>query len=476
MRLALIGRIAREDWREAARSRVALLAGALLAILTLSTVVLGIDARNAMDTARARYQAQSDTAFDAQPDRHPHRMVHYGQFVFRPLPPLAFFDPGVDPFTGSTVFLEGHRQNSANFAQARQSSLVSRLGPLSPAFVLQTLAPLLIIFLGFGAITRERERGTLRLLLAQGLTGGELIAGKMLGHLVLTGLVGMPALIALAVAVAAGWAPLLPAALMALAYGAYLAIWSVASVLASAFMGHSRNALTTLVCAWMVLVVLLPRALPEVAAARIETPTRIETDVAIARELKALGDSHDPDDPHFAAFKAETLRRYGVATTDALPVQWAGLVGMEGERLTSGLFDRHFMDNAAREARQNGLVRSLGVVSPLVALRQSSMSLAGTDLESHQDFLIQVERFRYAFVQRLNLMQAELIPGVNAGEDPRISADHWRAVPRFAYRPPDVLRLGANSVALNFAVLALWLAALTALSAVAARRLERIAR
>jgi ABC-2 type transport system permease protein len=476
MRVSLIGRVAREELTALSRSRVALTAGFILAALIVAATLLGVEQRNAIETARAGYQAASAQAFDAQPDRHPHRMVHYGQYVFRPLTALAFFDPGVDSYTGNTVFLEGHRQNSANFAEARQSSLLLRFGQLTPAFVLQTLAPLLIVFLAFGSVARERERGTLRLLLAQGLRPGELIAGKALAHLAVAGVIGLPAAVALMVAVAMGWAPPLASLLLALAYGLYLAIWALGSVLASSITAKGRDALTVLVSVWMVTVVLLPRTLPEVAAAGIDIPTRIETDVAIARELKSIGDSHNPDDPHFAAFKARTLAQYGVATTDELPVQWAGLVGMEGERLTSGLFDRHASEAFARERRQNDLVRLFGAISPVISLRQASMTLAGTDVESHQDFLSQVERFRYTFVQALNLMQVRQIPNVNAGDDPRIAAGNWKTLPGFNYVAPDTLALGAGRLALNIGILALWLVVLAGLCVPASRRLGRLAR
>ena len=476
MRMSLIGRLAREELTALSRSPAALIAGFILAALIVTATLLSIEQRNAVETARAGYQAASDQAFDAQPDRHPHRMVHYGQYVFRPLTALAFFDPGVDSYTGNTVFLEGHRQNSANFAEARQSSLLLRFGQLTPAFVLQTLAPLLIVFLAFGSVAHERERGTLRLLLAQGLRPGELIAGKALAHLAVAAVIGLPAAIALSIAVVMGWTPPLASLLLALSYGLYLAIWAVGSVLASSVTARGRDALTVLVSVWMVTVVLLPRTLPEVAAARIDIPTRIETDIAIARELKSIGDSHNPDDPYFAAFKARTLAQYGVATTDELPVHWAGLVGMEGERLTSGLFDRHAAEAFARERNQNDLVRLIGAISPVISLRQASMTLAGTDVESHQDFLGQVERFRYTFVQALNLMQARQIPNVNAGEDPRIAADNWKTLPSFSYVAPDTLALGAGRLALNIGILALWLAVLAGLFAPASRHLGRLAR
>ena len=121
-------RIAREEWRALARNRAGLIAALLVVALMIVAAMVSVERRAVIDSQRARYQATVDRQFDAQPDRHPHRMVHYGQFVFRPIPALAFFDSGVDGFTGNTVFLEGHRQNSANFSEARQSSLLLRFG------------------------------------------------------------------------------------------------------------------------------------------------------------------------------------------------------------------------------------------------------------------------------------------------------------------------------------------------------------
>lgn len=469
-------RIAREEWRALARSRVAVLAGALLVLLILTATFISLQKQAAIDEARSRYQAEQVEEFYNQPDRHPHRMVHYGQFVFRPLAPLAFFDFGVDPYTGNMVFLEGHRQNSANFAEARQSSLMLRFGQLTPAFVLQTLAPLLIVFLAFRALAGERERGTLRLMLAQGISGRQLLSGKLLAHAGVAGAILLPALVALALMAWGAGASPAQAALMMLAYTAYLLVWTLAALLVSTLLPRGRDALLALIALWMVTVVLLPRGLPELAAATETAPTRIETEVAIGRDLKSIGDSHDPDDPYFNDFREKTLARYGVDDVLDLPVQYAGLVSIEGERLTSQLFDDYAAEAFARQDRQGALVRNFGIASPLIAVRQLSMTLAGTDLDSHQDFLNQVESYRYGFVQELNRMQAEQIPAVDPGEDPRIDAANWREIPGFSYVAPDPLAYGSGRIAATFAILALWLAGLALLYAFAGRRLVRIAR
>ena len=161
--MSAVLRIAANELRLMARARVAQLAVALVVVLSAIAALTSISQGRESQEIRSRFQAQADREFDGQPARHPHRMVHYGHFVFRPLPALAGFDPGVDAFTGSTLFLEGHRQNSANFGDVRQSSLLVRFGQLTPAFVIQALGPLVLIFLGFGAIARERYSGLLRL-------------------------------------------------------------------------------------------------------------------------------------------------------------------------------------------------------------------------------------------------------------------------------------------------------------------------
>ncbi|RZL27902.1 MAG: ABC transporter permease, partial [Rubrivivax sp.] len=189
--------VAMGEWRAMLRNQVAVAAGILMLALTLVAIVVSHERVGAVNAERARFQSTVDAQWANQPDRHPHRVVHYGHYVFRPLSPLAFFDFGVDPFTGSTLFLEGHRQNSANFSDAAQSSVLLRFGQLTPAFVLQVLTPLLIVFLAFGSVARERERGQLRLQIVQGVRGATLLLGKLAAHAGVALLLGAPAFIAL---------------------------------------------------------------------------------------------------------------------------------------------------------------------------------------------------------------------------------------------------------------------------------------
>lgn len=456
--------IAADEFRLMRRNRVAVTAVILLVLLTLVAVLTSWSHQRGIAELRARHQAAAERAFDGQPDRHPHRVVHYGHFILRPLGPLAAFDPGVDAFTGSSMFLEGHRQNTANFGDVRQSSLLVRFGQLTPAFVLQVVAPLLLIFFGYGALARERERGTLRLLMLQGASRGQLVAGK-LGALGLVALiVGLPAMIGFVLISGQPDALVLPMAVIALGYGAYLALWAVGILFVSARVRRSRDALLALLAIWTVMVILLPRVAPDVASASVPLRNRLATDVAVARDLRKMGDSHNPDDPYFAAFKQSVLDRYGVTRVEDLPVNYKGLLGMEGEKLTSQLFNRYAGESYAAQAKQNSLVAAAGVLSPTIALRSLSMAAAGTDFAGHRRFLEQAEAYRYTLVQRLNRLQAESVSYRNdTAQDPdadrrkRVSAANWEHMPDFAYRPPGGATLAAAALP-GLAIVLAWLA------------------
>lgn len=469
---SILGAVIGAEWRAMQRNRVGLTAALLLLALTLAASIVSYEQMRAVTGERERYQQTSDAQWNSQPDRHPHRVVHYGHYVFKPLSPLAFFDFGVDPYTGHTLFLEGHRQNSANFSEAGQSSVLLRFGQLTPAFVLQVLTPLLIVFLAFGSVAREREQGQLRLLMAQGARGATVVAGKLAAHGVVALLFAVPAFAVLA---AIGlrqpeWGP--HAAWMAAGYAVYLLLWSTLAVLVSAISTRSRDALLVLVGFWIATVVVVPRVTAEAAARSIERPTRIETEAALARQLAALGDSHNPNDPHFAAFRARMLRQFNVARVEDMPVNYGGLLIAEGERLTSALFEQAMHDDFFRQRHQIALVDGAGMLSPVIALRRLSTTLANTDGASHAGFLLAAERYRYALIQALNRLHAQKIH-YRKDRDQRLGSEHWKSMPRFAWQPDPLAALLARGVWPAAGVFTAWAALLALGAALVARRLER---
>jgi len=426
--------------------RTAWLAGVPLRLLLVLAVVVGvalvggwrIQATEAGQ--RDQYQRLVEQAWDGQPDRHPHRVAHYGYLAFRQRAPLAVFDPGVDSFAGTSVFLEAHRQNLLNFGEARQATSMLRFGELSPAYVFGVLLPLLIIAAGFGSVSGEREAGTLRLALAQGVRPGAFLAGKALG-LAALGILSAGPVLAVALLLptllspgASGSAPPERSLLLAGLYLLYMVGWVLITVLVSALARSSRGALGALLATWVVLCIGLPRVVPSLAGTAHPAPTRAAFDAGIDADMAGVGDSHNPSDPFFGALRQQYLEEHGVETVAELPVNWGGVVSREGERITSQIFETAALELNQTYRSQDRWSAWAGFVSPYMALRGLSMRVSGTDPGSVEQFRVQSEAYRFDVVQRLNELHTTEIRFQNDRAQ-RLPGEVWQRFPTFEPQP-----------------------------------------
>jgi ABC-2 type transport system permease protein len=437
--------IAGAEWRYWLRSRLALGGAMLLAGLLIATTVLTTLRMQGEAAERAHHQAEA--AFLSQPSRHPHRMVHYGHYVFRTPAPLAPFDPGLEPVTGQSIFLEGHRQNTAMFAASGASADMGALSWLSPAMVYQLFGPLLVILLGHGLVAREREAATLATLLAQGTPGRVLLAGKALALLSFLMLMLLPLALSAGLVVHfsqhPGEQPLAAWALVG-AYLLYLAIWGALAVLASALLRRRSTALATLATMWITLTLVLPAVAVSAASNAAQMAGKLETDLAMLSDLRKLGDGHNANDPAFARLRADLLAKYGVQRVEDLPVNLRGVVAQVSEQRLTDTLNTYARAQMAAETRQAAVLASHGWFTPLLAVAEASRAVAGTDLAHHHRFLQEAEALRYAFVQGLNRLHAEKLAysddvrrsgDAQAEERTRVDATNWQLLGRFRFEP-----------------------------------------
>ncbi len=449
----------------------------LALVVSLGVVsVLGARHHTASEAEqRARYQALVDRQWAEQPDRHPHRVIHYGFLVFREEAPLAFFDPGVGAYAGTSLFLEGHRQNSASFGDARHATALLRFGRLTPAAVLGLLLPLFVVAAGFASVSGERERGTLRLLLAQGATPAQIMAGKALGLGAVAVAAALPiGLVAAAfVAVGGGDRPSV-ARMLALAaiYAAYLAGWVLLTVWVSSRRASSRAALAQLVAIWVALCVAAPRLGASLAAALHPIPSRAQFTAQVEEAQRGVGDSHNPDDPFFSALRDEYLARYEVESVDELPINWGGVVSREGEAVTSRINEEQQQELVAAHRRQDRVMSWLGLFTPYLAARDLSMAAAGTGPEAVEAFRAQAEAHRYNIIQRLNDLHVHEIRYENDRAQ-RIARQEWTRFPVFRTNPPSLRRAVADRPQ-SLAALGLWVVLPLAGLGLGRKRLPRV--
>jgi ABC-2 type transport system permease protein len=462
-------RVAVAEWRAWARSRLAPGAALLFLLLLAATTVLTALRMQAERAERQHHQREAEAAFLSQPDRHPHRMVHYGHYVFRTPAPLALFDPGLDAVTGQSMFLEGHRQNSAMFAAGGASADLGGFGTPSPASVWQLFAPLLLILLGHGAVGREREAGTLATLLAQGLSPRTLLAGKALALAGAVAVMLLPLAAAAGLAVAEGEAPSAALALL-VAYALYGLLWAGLALLASALLRRRAAALAALATAWIGLTLVLPALAASSAAASAPMPGQLETDLAMLADLRRLGDGHNANDPAFAQLRADLLKQHGAERVEDLPVNLRGVVAEYSERKLTATLDAWAARRMAGEARQAEALARHGWATPTLALAEASRAVAATDLAHHHRFLRAAEALRFDFVQGLNRVHARQLAyadDIRRSSDPqaerrtRVAASNWQLLDRFRFEPDPAATRWARA-AQPMAMLLAWAAALAA--------------
>ena len=92
---------------------------------------------------------------------------------------------------------------------------------------------------------------------------------------------------------------------------------------------------------------------------------------------------------------------------------------------------------------QSNLVRRLSPLSPALATKAFSVTLASTDLRQHHRFLRDAEALRYDFVQKLNQLHVDELSyavdmrrndGEEAGKRARVSAENWRLLETFPWQ------------------------------------------
>lgn len=465
MRVPVILLFARQFFSAAFKSKAVLWLTVMLGLMLMIATVIGWNNYKYQQRMRTEYQQMVRQQWAGNPDKHPHRMAHYGYFALRPKHTLSFFDFGMESFTGVSVFLEAHRQNTINFSEASFSTGILRFGEMNIALILQLLVPLLIFFLGFNAISALKEDRTLQILLSQGVSWQELIMGKTCGIIGVALVLYAPVMLLTIIF----WIVLsqvnitaddgIRIAALLFFYFLYFIIWAVVAVLVSALSKSSRGALTMLIGVWLVLMIVLPRGAQALGAEQYPSPSKLAFESAIEEDLGKEGDSHNPDDLHYKIIKDSLLKRYKVDSVQQLPFNYSGFIMGEGEKISADIYGRHQRLLMETYLRQNSFGRYVGFINPYIAIKNFSMALTGSDFSSYVDFQEQAEKYRYGMAQRMNELQMQLISNAKRGEHDKpysISRSHWADMPDFRYRARKVDYV-FHEEQLSIAALIFWL-------------------
>ncbi|MXZ40142.1 MAG: DUF3526 domain-containing protein [Holophagales bacterium] len=468
----MIHRIVRKEFTDMIRDGRFRWSAILVGSLLLVSLAHGwVQARKASQE-HAAAQATAREHWETQGEKNPHSAAHYGVYAFKPRLALSFVDEGVDPFTGTSVWLEAHRQNDFLMRPAQDSTAAQRIGALTAAQVLQHLVPLLIILLTFGAFASERERGTLRQLVATGVGWRELALGKALGASGALALLLVPAAVAGAAALVVAnpgptASPLARGAVLAGAYLAYFVVFLALSLAVSARAKSSRTALVFLLAVWVVNGLVAPRVAVDLSKRVYPTPSAFEFARTVEREMADGVEDIAPPDRDESTQRL--LAEYGAERVEDLPINAVGVYLQESEEFSNRIFDRNYGALWDAFRRQGILQEALAAAAPSIAVRTLSMGLAGTDVEQHRHFAEAAETYRRDLMRQMNGDMTE--NSLTGDFSYAAGAELWESVPPLEYEAPPLGWVLGNRI-LSLAVLGAWLAGAVLLASTQVRRAE----
>ncbi len=284
-------------------------------------------------------------------------------------------------------------------------------------FIVTILVSLIALILSYDAVCGEREDGTLKLMLSNGLPRSKIVLAKLAGG-VLT-LAG-PFLVSLATGMLiillhprVDWTGADWGALGLIVAGAllYIAVFDLIGILISSAHRASASSVMTSLFVWVLLVLVVPNLSPYVASFLSPAPSRIK----VAREVQRLTDV-DRDAlgvKLMNQYRGEVVKQYPVlaerltenevkarvasdpeyrkaydAMRAAVERAWKEANEIQGAK-AKVLED----DMAQKEAAQTGLARSISMASLLADFSYLATDLSSTGTENMAHF----ERLRQAW-------------------------------------------------------------------------------
>ncbi|MEO0571131.1 MAG: DUF3526 domain-containing protein [Bacteroidota bacterium] len=432
----------------------------LVIVVLLLGVAIWVSARQYQNINEQYTTAKTAerTVWDNQGEKNPHSAAHYGTYAFKPKYPLSLVDQGVDKYAGTSIFLEAHKRNEAQFSAAADQTGLARFGDLTPDFILLFIIPLLIILLGYNSFTKEREMGTLTLLKSQGISTWKWFLGKW--SALFFPILLISATLFLLSGVILGnledfgvfnWNSL---GVMFLVYMVYYMVFINIVLLISSLAKKSGISLVISLSVWILACLAAPKAASNMAESKHPYPTRQEFAANVLKDKKEGVDGHNPWSKEAKLLEQQVLKEYGVDSLHQLPFNFSAYRMQKGEEHEAEVYFKHYNYLKEQYSNQSKVYKSLAAISPYLPTRFLSMALAHTDYHTHWDFADAAESYRIATQKFLNGNTAQNTKYGERGY--KASADFWKELPAFDYDPPELKVVLDRNVS-NMATLGIWL-------------------
>ena len=436
----------------------------IVSLLLILALITGLSTESAREQSIVQAKTADAAAFNAQGEKNPHSAAHFSRMAHKPIASFSSFDPGVSSFLGQVIWLEAHYRNPAMFRAAEDAPELSRLENFSLAGVLTLVIPLLGILLGYGSISNEKERGTLRQLIGSGTSLQALLFGKFI---VISGILFTVLFMTVVLSIAStilfldDTGPsisdfLLRGVSLLLVYGLYIVSVTAITLLISSLVSESKTALLTLLAVWAIAVIALPRISASVAEQVYPSPYSYE----FWEDTDLMLEANRPESSSadYAAVERRVIERalgreFNEGEIKDLEINARGLRFEVSEVIDSEGYNNAFAELFENYAKQKNLRRLLSLFSPTIALQHLSQAFSGTDINAHQHFSNEAELQRNSIIRILN--EEMMLNGTEGTSRYLAPAEFWETIPEFRYEQPRIASAWRLSIP-DFMIILFW--------------------
>jgi len=421
----------------------------LCAVLILLSVYSGIITYSADQKENTGAVALNKKNLESQPNFA--ALAGYGLKINRPRHVLSVIASGVDDAVGRVATVNLSYDPNLVDSKYESNPVFSVFGALDLTFIVKIILSLFAILFTHDAIVGEKERGTLKLILSNKVPRDKVILGKLIGgYISLVIPLIVPLILSLLIFLVTpnislsgqDWGRLL---FMFLIFFLYLSVFFTLGLFISARTKKSSTSFLILLFIWVIFVTIIPK-ISILAAAQLKP-------IPSVHEITAKKDAFLQQ---IQGGVQKAGRDWYIANTpkpgDDLKVyeekahKWLEDFQQEVTRKIDENNSALERDYQAKKRAQVDLAINISRISPASALTFSTMSLARTGLDEHEQYLASIRAYKRIFskwasakmMKNMDLRSGDMGNKVVLDDMPKYEFDQETLADSLARTLPDI--------------------------------------
>ncbi|MCK5734456.1 MAG: ABC transporter permease subunit [Candidatus Latescibacteria bacterium] len=311
-------------------------------------------------------------------------------------------------------------------------------------FIVGAVISLLAFFYSYDAISGERERGTLKLLLSYSVPRDQVILAKWIGGYVSLMLPFLIALLGAAVLIllwegsaftGSDWGAFGLSALIAMIF---IAVMFSIGLFVSSRCARSSTAITTLLLIWVLFALVIPNASPYIADQIAPIPSISRVEGEVKETIRGLNAAFHQARSAYRRTHGEAMR-----SEEGRSTYWA-FIQEEREKLRQEVMkeeERIVRDFERKLDRQIEVARNLSRLSPIASYTYTSTDIGGTGVEKEHHLKKSMKQYQSALREYVRAKIEEETARTGGGHPWRVRRDEDYDVsdlPIFNYVPEQL--------------------------------------